>query len=780
MRKWQRILYQPCLPMGEDGRLVTASPAHIALSRRAACEGMVLLKNENKLLPLKKGARVALFGVGSADYVKGGGGSGDVTVPFTHSLIDATNAAAKAGEITVFEPLQNLYSAHVANAYAAGKRPGNVPQPTLPDDMLRDASHAADTAIISICRYSSEGWDRKGIPGDGDFYLTAEEQALVNDVTAVFPHTVVVLNVGGMVDTSWFRDNPKIEAVLLAWQAGLEGGFAEWDILSGKVTPSGHLCDTFASCFDDYPSSANFNESDDYVEYTDDIYVGYRYFETIPGAKEKVNYPFGYGLSYTTFAMDKFSGEEKDGVITLTCRVTNTGDREGKQVVQAYYSAPQGKLGKPKYALAAFAKTDTLAPGESRRVTLTFPVSDMASFDDTGAVKRSCRVLEAGAYKVYLGSSVRDLTEVYVHEQKKDEVTETLHAYVAPHKLSKRLKADGTYEALETSEYPSVYDTSDFPAKPHWGCEYIQLSKTDTDRPEDMIHIDSVVKGERTMAEFLAQMSDEDIIDLLGGVENTGVSDTHSWGGQRFYGIPYAPTCDGPAGVRISPADKGVTTTAWPCATLLACSWNTALVEEVGAAGAKEVKENNMSVWLTPALNIHRSPLCGRNFEYYSEDPYLAGKMAAACVRGIQSQHIGACIKHFCCNNKETNRKWSDSRVSERALREIYLRAFEITVKESDPWSLMTSYNLVNGVYPSENKELLTGILRGEWGFRGMVTTDWNNDAEHYREVLAGNDVRMPTGSKRRLQKALSLGLIERKDLEACAARIIELILKLD
>lgn len=778
--RWQRILYQPCVPMGEDGRLVTASPAHIDLSRRAATEGMVLLKNDNRLLPLKNGARIALFGVGSADYVRGGGGSGEVTTAYTHNLIDAVTDAARRGDVSVYRPLNDFYSRTVADAYRDGAKPGCIPEAPLPDGMLQDAAAFADTAIVSICRFSGEGADRKGEPGDGDFYLDEAESKLIADVTAAFPHTVLVLNVGGMVDTSYFRENDRIESVLLAWQAGIEGGYAEWDILSGAVTPSGRLVDTFAATFADYPSSANFHESEEYAEYTDDIYVGYRYFETIPGAAAHVNYPFGYGLSYTTFSLENVSAEEAEGLITLVLRVTNTGTYAGKETVQAYFSAPAGKLGKPKYVLAAFTKTDTLAPGESRLVSMTFPVSDMASFDDTGAVCRSARVLEAGDYTIFTGTSVRELVPAMTYTVGKDTVVEQLHAYVAPRKLSKRLRADGSYETLTVSDYPApAEDTSDFPEKTHWNHEYLQLDRTETSHPEDLIVLEDVACNKATLDAFLAQMNDADLIDLVSGARNTGVADTHGFGGISYYGIPNAMTCDGPAGMRVWDG-KGVVATAWPCATLLACTWNTALVEEVGRAGAKEVKENNMAIWLTPALNIHRSPLCGRNFEYYSEDPLIAGCMAAACVRGIQSQHIAACVKHFCCNNKETNRKWSDSRVSERALREIYLRGFEIAVKEAQPWSLMTSYNLVNGTYPSENRELLEGILREEWGYLGLVTTDWNNDAEHFREVHAGNDVRMPSGSKKRLQKALERGYLTRAELEKCAARVLELLCKFD
>ena len=238
-------------------------------------------------------------------------------------------------------------------------------------------------------------------------------------------------------------------------------------------------------------------------------------------------------------------------------------------------------------------------------------------------------------------------------------------------------------------------------------------------------------------------------------------------------------TADGPAGLRIEP-QCGICATAWPCATMIASTWNTQIAAEVGCAAAKEVRENNISVWLAPAMNIHRSPLCGRNFEYYSEDPLLSGKIAAAMVQGIQSQKIGATIKHFACNNKETNRKNSDSRVSERALREIYLKGFEICVKESQPWALMSSYNLINGHRASECRELLEDILRGEWGFEGVVTTDWWTKGEHYKEVKAGNDIKMGTGYTERLMMAREKGLLTEEELKTSARRVLELILKTD
>ncbi len=288
-----------------------------------------------------------------------------------------------------------------------------------------------------------------------------------------------------------------------------------------------------------------------------------------------------------------------------------------------------------------------------------------------------------------------------------------------------------------------------------------------------------VAEGKMSVQEFLAQLSDEEVACLLGGQPNLGVANTFGYGNLPEYGVPSVMTADGPAGLRIKP-ECGVTTTCWPCSTLLACTWDPEVVEAVGAAGGAEVKENNIALWLTPAVNIHRSPLCGRNFEYYSEDPFLAGKLASAMVRGIQSNRIGATVKHFALNNKETNRKNSDSRVSERAAREIYLKAFEMIVKEADPWSIMTSYNIINGHRASENRDLLEGILRGEWGYEGCVTTDWWTCGEHYKEVKAGNDIKMGCGHPARLLEALKKSCLTRQEMDACAERILEMILKID
>lgn len=774
MAKWQRFQYLPYIPLGANGCRVTGSKEHIALSRRAAAEGSVLLKNENHILPLEKGAKVALFGKASVDYVKGGGGSGDVTVAYVLDLCQTMEEKQSEGKVSVFKPLNDFYRENVAQQRLEGKEPGYTVEPEIPAELLEKAAEAADVAIISICRFSKESWDRKGEKDDGDFYLSPEEQKMVADVSGRFDQIVVVLNVGGMVDTSWFHHNPKIQAVLLAWQGGMEGAGAEADILCGDAYPSGKLVDTFAASFDDYPSSYNFNESEDYVCYTDDIFVGYRYFETIPGAAEKVNYPFGFGLGYTTFKLECIHTEEKDGEIRAAVRVTNTGKRAGKEVVQLYSAAPKCRLEMPKLELRAFAKTKELAAGESQVLELCFPVNELAVYDE----KLAAYVIPAGRYAILAGNSVRDLEEVYAVEFANEVLTRQLQNRCVPSKLPCRLKADGTYEQLEVREYEPKDPYSDWPERINYGKEHILPDTSGFGKDQERITLRMVAEGEAELEDFLNGLTDDELITLVGGTPNRGVADTRGHGGLDYLEIPAAMTADGPAGVRFK-ADRGVNTTAWPVATMLACSWDAELVYEVGVAGGLETEENNMAMWLTPAINIHRSPLCGRNFEYYSEDPLVSGKLAAAMVRGIQSRGVAACVKHFCVNNKETNRKNSDSILSERALREIYIKAFEIVVKESDVWSVMTAYNIINGTYTSESKDLIQGILRGEWGYEGLVITDWNNFAEPAREVLAGNNIRMPQGSPKRLQKALEEGVITREDLIYNVRYLMKYLLRL-
>ena len=803
MNKWTRVNYHPNLPLKEDGTRVTASKEHIEISRNAAKEGMVLIKNDKNTLPLSRGKKVALFGKATIDYVKGGGGSGDVTVPYITNLAEGLKALER--QVSLFEDSVFFYEDYVNALYKEGKQPGLIAEPEVPAELLSKAKAFTDTAIISFSRYSGEGWDRKADNDDGrkhkdvvqdlvdvtdslfergDFYLSKAEEALVKTISESFEHTIIVLNIGGMFDVSWIKNNDKIDSALIAWQGGMEGGLAAAELLCGIGNPSGKLADTFAGNLGDYPGTAHFHDSDDYVEYEEDVYVGYRYFETIKDAAKKVIYPFGYGLSYTQFNLNHIKVSEDKGKVTVRVNVTNVGSYAGKEVVQVYFGAPQGKLGKPERTLIGFKKTAKLQPGQSQKVIIEFSVDDMASYDDLGKVKKSAYVLEKGKYKFYVGTDVRSSKKVdteYVQDE--DKVVLQLTEKMAPALLQKRLLADGSYEMLpqgDSSKYNEnvlkdmPMDDTELPtpkvrAEGHRCCF----------KPSEKPQLIDVFDGKMLLDDFVKALSDEDIAWLLGGQPNRGVANTFGYGNNDEFGIPNVMTADGPAGLRIKP-EAAVKTTAFPCATLLACTWDPEVTEQVGIAGGEEVKENNIGVWLTPAMNIHRSPLCGRNFEYYSEDPLLTGKMAAGMIRGIQSNNVAATAKHFALNNKETNRKNSDSRASERAIREIYLKGFEIAVKEAHPWSIMTSYNIINGRRASENEDLLNGILRGEWGFDGMVTTDWWTFGEHYKETAAGNDMKMGCGFPERILAALEKGAITRDELNKAAKNILRLILRID
>ena len=765
--KWARYKYNLTTNIGENGKRVTACDEHIALSRKAAGEGMVLLEN-NGILPLKEGTAVSLFGIGSLDYVKGGGGSGMVYSRYVRNLYEGFTL--KAPRFSIFEPLSEYYYNEAMKIL--DERDGDhntdntLPEIEVPDSLIKDAAQNSDVAIITIHRFSGEDWDRS--EGKGDFYLNDAEEKLVKSVTEVFEHSVIVFNVGGMVDVSFARENPKIDAALLSWQAGQEGGLAIADILCGDTNPSGKLVDTFARKFSDYPSADTFNESRDYVKYYEDIFVGYRYFETIPEAKDKVVYPFGFGLSYTEFEFSNPIAKADGDKIEVSVTVKNIGKMAGKEVVQIYYSAPKGKLSKSAIELAAFQKTRLLEPSESQEIILSFDISDMASYDDVGKIKMSAYILEKGEYRFFVGNSCRNLKEADYKYIVTDEfvITKQLSQLCAPNNIEKRMLSDGSFEPL-----PS-YPIKEYDIAPYENT----ATAPKREKPAQFIE---VYEGKITLDEFLAQFTDDELINCVSGIENRGVANTFGMAGVKRLGVPAIMTADGPAGLRLAPS-TGIDTTAWPCATLLSSTWNLDLMFEIGKAGGLECKENGIAIWLTPALNIHRNPLCGRNFEYFSEDPLVAGKFAGAKVKGIQSVNTGASAKHFAANNKETNRYYSDSRMSERALREIYLKAFEICVKESNPYTIMTSYNIINGRRCCESYEQLELILRREWGFEGMITSDWWVPCNQAKCVLAGNDIRMPDGFPDKLKEALNSGELKRGHLEKCVKRILEMILKLD
>lgn len=815
MDKWARAKYCPNLPVGLDGQYVTSSKEHKELSKYAAKCGMVLLENVNNTLPLKEGTRVALVGKGTFDYVRGGGGSGDVYCEYSKNIYDGLK---ELGKTSIFEPLCDYYRDAVNAQYEKHIAPGMTEEPGVPEELLSEAAAYADTAIVTISRFSGEGWDRSEVSfyedevnpwiigqDDGesfenlvtpmnelsarifpkrDFYLTDAEEQMLAKTREAFKTVIVLLNVGGMMDLSFLR-RMKVDAAMFLWAPGMEGGTAAAELLLGLDNPSGKLPDTFADSLDAYPSTARFHESGRYAPYDEDIYVGYRYFETVPGAKEHVVYPFGYGLSYTSFEItcDEMKVNEKE--VSVLFAVCNTGNVPGREVVQLYVEAPQGKLGKAKRSLIGFAKTELLMPRERKHIELIVPTSSFASYDDLGKVSKNSYVLEAGEYSFYLGNSVEDAERLPVTLTiAADTIVEKLSSKLAPTSLSERLLADGSMEKLPTSE--PLDPDEDAIGRVAKGADagytpYIRSREQHLiNRPyRDGVTLPTEMGGKATLDEFISDLTDDELIHLLGGQPNTGMANTFGMGNLPEVGLPSFMTADGPAGLRLGEY-CGVHATCWPCASLLASSWDEELMHRVGTAAGAEVKECNIFMWLAPAVNIHRNPMCGRNFEYLSEDPLLAGKLAAAEVRGIQSNKVAATIKHFACNNKETNRIYCDALVSERALREIYLKVFEIIVKEADPWCVMSSYNLINGRRCSESKELLTDILRDEWGFNGMVMTDWWNRGEHYKEVLAGNDVKMPTGFPDRLRRAMEVGVLKREDLERSVRRLLTLLFKFE
>ncbi len=719
----------------------------ITLCRQIGAEGIVMLKNKDNVLPLDKSRTVSVFGRVQRDYFYVGYGSGgDVNAPYKISLIDGLRAN---NNITLNENLVSVYekwcTENPVDDGFWGHWPMCYEEMPLTSDIVSDAAEESDTAIVVIGRAAGE--DRENKLEKGSYYLTDEEHAMLDAVTEKFPKVILLLNCGSIMDMCAINAyGDRISAILYVWQSGMESGNAVADVLSGDVSPSGKLTDTIATSYKRYPGSNDFGNRH-YNCYTEDIYVGYRYFETF--LKEKVLYPFGFGLSYTEFAFENVDFSAENGKISISFDVMNIGKSAGKEVAQIYYEAPCGKLGKPSRALIAFAKTKLLASGESERISLEFAISDMASYDDNFEF---AYILEKGEYKIYLGCDVRSAAVCGSYIQQEDQVTLQLSQTAAPVEPFGRIKANEfglAYEAVPLAKYDLKQIVLDnLPA---------QLPKYD--KPCTLA---DVKNGKVTMEQFVSTL---DITELeaisrgdytmnspLGAKGNAAV-----YGGvlesMRTKGIPPVTTTDGPSGIRLSSCAS-----LMPIGTEIACSWNTDLARELYTEVGKEMKILGSDVLLAPGINIHRNPLCGRNFEYYSEDPYLTGKMAAAVVSGMQSSGVSACPKHFACNNQETNRIYNDSRVSERALREIYLKGFEICVKEAKPQNIMTSYNKINGVWGHYHYELCTRILRGEWGFDGCIMTDWwmrsskspefpNMRDQAYR-VRAGVNVLMPGGGR--------------------------------
>lgn len=826
-------------------------------ARAAAVQCTVLLENDGTL-PFERPCKIALYGNGARATVRGGTGSGEVNARRTVCVEEGLKSA---GFVITTEDWLNRYDEvrkQAKNDYnellARLEKETGVPaaihsfrhafqEPPIPEVAEADNS-GADTAVYVLSRDSGEGRDR--FCEKGDYLLSDTEKAALTALAKNYAHVVVVLNIGGIIDIKSIRETEGISSILLMGQLGNLGGEALADVLLGKETPSGKLTDTWAKDYEDYPSSKNYSHNNGDVNdeyYTEGIYVGYRYFDTFDVEPE---YCFGYGRSYTSFDTETVSVKVENGSVFVNVKVKNTGDTySGKEVVQVYVSAPEGELEKPYQELAGFAKTGKLKPNDTETVTVTFTVSSLASYDE----KRAVWVLEEGDYILRVGTSSRDTAEEGILRLKEEIIVEQLKNQMTAKEPIEELTAEsiGTiYEGEIPSERIFTVSAADISTKQVIYKEILpEPYQTDV---TETITLQDVLEKRHTIEELTAQLTPEELTALCVGricrdergqtiigaasfsVPGAAGETTDELVESR--GIPTIVLADGPAGLRLEPhfitdeageylggwgnmvstlkerpKDKKVVDyyqycTAIPIATSLAQSWDMELIEDMGRLVGKEMKEFGITLWLAPGMNIHRNPLCGRNFEYYSEDPLLSGKCAAADTKGVQSYPgVGTTIKHFAANNQEDNRMFGNAHVSERALREIYLKGFEIAVKESQPLSLMSSYNLLNGIHTANARELLTAIAREEWGFEGVIMSDWlttSSMGEVFGKSMkyakssaamcinAGNDLIMP-GGEEDLTEILNsyygrdeavAGIVTLRHLQECALRVLKTILK--
>ena len=793
---------------------------NLQVAYQAACEGMVLLKNDGALPFTTK--KVALYGPGASMTIKGGTGSGEVNE--RHSVTILEGMEDRGFEITTLDWIRDFedrYEKALAQYKEERKKRVNILKLGDLMNMLKDdfrapigrelteddaAAAGTDSCIYVVRRQAGEGADRRS--EKGDMLLTDEEIAAIRFCAEKFEKFVLVINCGSAIDMAFAEEIPGINAIIYLCQLGTEGGHAFADVISGAVSPSGKLSDTWARQYNDIPfaqeySYLNGNLEDEF--YKEGIYVGYRYFDSFGVAPA---YPFGFGLSYTDFTI-RSAGIAAEGThINVKASVVNSGDvYSGKEVVQLYVSAPNGSIHKEYQSLAAFAKTGVLAPGAAETVELNFDLKSLASYREADAAY----VLEAGSYILRLGNSSRNTMVIGVLTVN-DEIVVSRHDHICP--------VVKPFEELASAAYAFEEISDNLP--------HIAIDTAAVTTAVYEYKTPDVCSDERVQT-FLKTLTVKDMIDIVVGVgmfasENRfnlpgSVGNTTS----KFWdrGLVNVALCDGPAGLRIQkrstlnkkgkikPVDLALSvmeafpqfvknfmtgdpekntvlyqyTTAFPVANALAQTWNTQLMYEIGNAIFREMKEYGCTYWLAPAINIHRNPLCGRNFEYFSEDPRLTGAMAAAITRGIQQEKgYYVTIKHYACNNQEDNRTGVSSNLSERALREIYLRGFEICVREGNALSVMTSYNRVNGVYAPNSYDLCTKALRNEWGFDGVVMTDWfatnEGQASNAVAMKAGNDLIMPGGNyhKKALKKELDAGVCSEEDLRRCCANVIKSI----
>ena len=782
---------EPYNPIPDKEDLDFTEEAHRQFSREVATQTMVLATN-NGGLPLQKTDQVVLFGDGTENTIYGGWGSGEVYNKGTQVNLTP---------IKVFEGIENKFKegkfSYIKNdkGYEIGFPGSNLTEADIEQFATKGENIQRSVAILTISRRSGEGSDRPQT--DTGTLLSLSENNTYYALIKYFDKVVVVLNVGSVMELGDWVENEKT-SILISYLPGMEAGNAIADVLVGDVNPSGHLTDTWAKTIDDYPTTNTFSESIQYVKYKEGLFVGYRYFEDDSTTISKVVFPFGHGLSYTKFDMEnKCTFNEGNKQFEIKSKITNSGGVPGKQVIQVYVKKPQNdKFVKVQRELVGFAKTQELQPGAFEELTISVDLNSLASYDDTGVTgNRACYVLDKGEYVIYVGNSVADTrgdnNTVYRYTQNEVQVVERLKNRIIPHDpdvadantkpIFSKLFEKNKNNDIKINNKVNIEDVL---AKKQFDNK-LKDNNEDTynNLPTDKfneINFKSVLEKKYTIDQLIDTMSNEELAYLsygktthiragtgiIGGSYNSGITGK--------YMIPGGDTLDGPAGLRQS--EKSLGSTGWPCSTALASSFDVNLIKKVGEETGKEARKIGCSFWLAPGMNIHRSPLCGRNFEYYSEDPFLTGMMASAITEGLQSKRVSITLKHFAVNNKEQNRNGdddpnslaSDSRMAERVAREIYLKGFEIAVKKAKPWSIMTSYNRINAMKTAECYDLLTGILREEWGYEGLVMTDWSTKSKNDREAHAGNGVKMPGNGdgSNTILNGLIAGSVTRDDLK--------------
>ena len=790
---------------------------NLQVAYEAACESIVLLKNDGALPFSRK--KVALYGAGASMTIKGGTGSGEVNERHCVSILEGLEDRGFTVTTRKWIDGFSVYYKAAKEAYEIEKRKRiNIfklddimqmlfdnfrlpPGPVITEEDV--AASDTDSCIYVLSRQAGEGGDRK--VEKGEYLLSDEELEHIRFCAANYEKFVLVINCGSSMELTSLEEISGINAIVYICQLGSEGGHAVADILSGAVSPSGKLSDTWAKHYDDIPFAREYSYLNGNLEkeyYKEGIYVGYRYFDSFGVTPA---YPFGYGLSYTDFAIRFESLTAKGAQVTISAEVTNTGKYPGKEVVQLYASSPEGALCKEYQSLAAFAKTCTLNPGESQLVKLTFDLPQLASYRESD----NCYVLEKGDYILRLGNSSRNTQPVCIAALDK-EVIVSRHTAICPQAAAfEELAAPFRQEELPELLRVTIPSNA------------IQTITYTYDTP--------AVCDDSKVTAFLDTLSLEDMVEIVVGIGMFGGSTRFTLPGSvgnttsKFWdrGLANVALCDGPAGLRVQkrstvnekgkvkPVEMAMSVfeafpdfvkklmtgdpekypvlyqfaTAFPVANALAQTWNTDLLHRIGQAIAREMAEFGCTYWLAPAVNIHRNPLCGRNFEYFSEDPFLAGIMSTVLTQGIQeTPGCYVTVKHFACNNQEDNRNFVSSEVSQRALREIYLRPFEYAVRKGGAKGIMTSYNKLNGVYTPNSYDLCTKALRNEWGFDGVVMTDWYStnpgQASNALCMSAGNDLIMPGGSifKKEIIRGVKSGKIKAADVRRCCGNVVKAI----